>query len=736
MQFLHSFAGQISLPDDFEQKAWEKLLDMVHAVHQRKPVSHSRQELFQAVEDMCMHKMAAGLHTKLEAVCNEHINSIVGGLRDVAGSRNVFLGAVRDLWATHCEQMVLIRQVFVYLDRTYMPSNSEHRSLWGMGMHLLAKAYSAESVVRSRTTRSLLDYVAAARSGEIVDKSLASAIVAMLEVLGCYHEDVEPTLLREASTFYQSEGQSKLASLPLATYLHAAEQRLSEESESGGSVLPPTTCRQLVSIVEAKLLSAHVEAMLSGADFTQLLAQREKEHLARMYRLFTRLSDESASALKSAFVAFVKGTATSIVGDTDNEKEIIANLLSLKDDMDTIVAEAFAGAPAFVYGLKSAFESAVNSRGQRCAELLAKFVDTKMKAGNKVETEEQIEQILDRVMVLFRVLAPKDVFEAYYKKDLAKRLLLDKSASTDMERGFLQRLKTECGSAFTAKLEGMFRDMETSSTLIESFRESEEGAVDAAAGITSDVRVLTASHWPQSAPIPELILSPELQACTDAFSRFYEKKFSGSRGLAWQHALSYVVLRAKFPSGRKELSVSLYQALVLLQYNDAEVQQRGIGDGASADGISVQHLASRTGLPADELKRTVMSMVMGKVRVLVKEPKTKEFKDSDIVSFNGAFKSKMMRLKINQLQLKETKKEVAETNQRIEKERQYQIDAALVRIMKTRQTLKHTQLMAEALQALRFPAKPTDIKKRIESLIERDYIDREEDDPTTLMYLA
>lgn len=683
-----------------------------------------------------MHKMAEGLYAKLEAACHAHVKSIVHDLRDVAGSRNVYLGTVRDSWAMHCEQMVLIRQVFVYLDRTYMPAHSEHRSLWGMGMHLFATSYSAEPVVRERTAQSLLEYISAARGGEIVDKSLATAIVTMLEAIHRYEKDIEPSLLEQASTFYKSEGQSKLASVPLASYLQAVEQRLSEESEAGGSVLPPTTCRQLVTIVERQMLSSHVESILSGADFTQLLAQREKEHLARMYRLFIRLSDESASALKGAFVAFVKGTALVIVGDADNEKEMIGGLLSLKDDMDTIVAEAFAGASAFIYGLKAAFESAVNSRGQRVAELLAKFVDSKMKAGNKIETEEQIEQILDRVMVLFRVLAPKDVFEAYYKKDLAKRLLLDKSASTDMERGFLQRLKTECGSAFTAKLEGMFRDMETSSTLIQSFRESDEGAIDTAAGITSDVRVLTASHWPQSAPIPELIMAPELQACTDAFSRFYEKKFSGSRGLAWQHALSYVVMKAQFPSGRKELSVSLYQALVLLQYNSADVQRQGVGDGAAADGITVEQLALRTGLPSDELKRTVMSMVIGKVRVLNKEPKAKEFKETDIVSFNGAFKSKMMRLKINQLQLKESKKEVAETNQRIEKERQYQIDAALVRIMKTRQTLKHTQLMAETLQALRFPAKPTDIKKRIESLIERDYIDREEDDPTTLMYLA
>lgn len=54
------------------------------------------------------------------------------------------------------------------------------------------------------------------------------------------------------------------------------------------------------------------------------------------------------------------------------------------------------------------------------------------------------------------------MFEAFYKKDLAKRLLLGKSASIDAEKSMISKLKTECGSQFTNKLEGMFKDIELS----------------------------------------------------------------------------------------------------------------------------------------------------------------------------------------------------------------------------------------------------------------------------------
>lgn len=66
------------------------------------------------------------------------------------------------------------------------------------------------------------------------------------------------------------------------------------------------------------------------------------------------------------------------------------------------------------------------------------------------------------------------MFEAFYKKDLAKRLLVGKSASVDAEKSMLSKLKQECGAAFTSKLEGMFKDMELSKDVLVHFKQVEE----------------------------------------------------------------------------------------------------------------------------------------------------------------------------------------------------------------------------------------------------------------------
>lgn len=78
--------------------------------------------------------------------------------------------------------------------------------------------------------------------------------------------------------------------------------------------------------------------------------------------------------------------------------------------------------------------------------------------------------MLDKTITVFRYLTDKDVFERYYKGHLAKRLLLGRSVSDDAERGMLAKLKIECGTQFTAKLEGMFHDMKISADNMQAYQ--------------------------------------------------------------------------------------------------------------------------------------------------------------------------------------------------------------------------------------------------------------------------
>jgi cullin-4 len=441
--------------------------------------------------------------------------------------------------------------------------------------------------------------------------------------------------------------------------------------------------------------------------------------LQRMYVLFARVN--ALESLKLALSTYIKTTGNSTVMDEEKDKDMVPWLLDLKARLDAIWEESFSRNETFSNTLKDAFEHLINLRQNRPAELIAKFIDGKLRAGNKGTSEEELEGILDKVLVLFRFIQGKDVFEAFYKKDLAKRLLLGKSASIDAEKSMISKLKTECGSQFTNKLEGMFKDIELSREINESFRQSAQARLKLPSGIEMNVHVLTTGYWPTYPPM-EVRLPHELNVYQDIFKEFYLSKHSGRR-LMWQNSLGHCVLKSNFPKGKKELSVSLFQTVVLMLFNDAQ-------------SLTFQEIKDTSAIEDKELRRTLQSLACGKVRVLNKLPKGREVEDEDSFVFNEDFVAPLFRIKVNAIQLKETVEENTSTTERVFQDRQYQIDAAIVRIMKTRKVLSHTLLITELFQQLKFPIKPADLKKRIESLIDREYLERDKANPQIYNYLA
>ena len=72
------------------------------------------------------------------------------------------------------------------------------------------------------------------------------------------------------------------------------------------------------------------------------------------------------------------------------------------------------------------------------------------------------------------------------------------------------------------------------------------------------------------------------------------------------------------------------------------------------------------------------------MRVLNKTPRGKEIDDGDSFDVNDALNEPRFRIKINAIQMRETAEEAAVTHEKVFQDRQYQIDAAIVRIMKAR----------------------------------------------------
>lgn len=117
----------------------------------------------------------------------------------------------------------------------------------------------------------------------------------------------------------------------------------------------------------------------------------------------------------------------------------------------------------------------------------------------------------------------------------------------------------------------------------------------------------------------------------------------------------------------------------------------------------------------------------------------KDFTQTDVYTLNGGFKHNMYKIRVPIAHAKENKlAEKADISDKVDEDRRHMVEATIVKVMKTRRKIEHNALIAESAKILsqKFNPDPTMIKKRIESLIDREYMERDTEDRRFYKYIA
>ncbi len=773
-------AFPMTMDEEEVEKIWTLLKEAIQEIQRKNNSGLSFEGLYRSAYTLVLHKHGERLYTGLKEAVRAHLETEVRPTV-TAAIHNNFLQTLNAAWNDHQTSMVMIRDILMYMDRVYVQQNN-CENVYNLGLLLFRDKVVRHGCVGTHLRTTLLDMISRERRGEVINRLAVKNACQMLMQLGIdsptvYEEDFESHFLAQSSEFYQVEGQHFLAENSASVYVHKVEQRINEEAERATHYLDESTEPRIVDVVQGELVKRHMKTIveMENSGVVHMLLSQKMEDLLCMYKLMGRVKDghkTMSDCVSKHLRAVGKGLVEGEGGGAGSQQQPVGNavtyiqsLLDLKDRYDRFLNVSFLKDKFFKKVISADFEYFLNLN-KRSPEYLSLFIDDKLKKGVKGLSDAEVELVLDKAMILFRFLQEKDAFEEYYKRHLARRLLNQKSASDDSEKMMISKLKSECGCQFTSKLEGMFKDMTLSNTVNDEFKQHLANTNKNLGGVDLTVRVLTTGFWPgQNAP-PPVNLSRVPAHAFEVFKNFYLAKHSGrvltlqpSTGTADLNALFFGTRKGEEGEGRDGasssskalssggsstpkkhiLAVNTYQMCVLLLFN-------------RRDTYTYDEIREETSIPDRELTRALLPLAVGKAaqRVLLKSPKSKDIEGSHEFFVNESFTSQFHRVKIQQAASggasgsggarggAESEPERCETRRKVDEDRKHEIEACIVRIMKSRKTLNHNQLVSEVVEQLnsRFQPSPVVIKKRIEGLIEREYMKRSESDRRTYVYLA
>jgi cullin 1 len=531
--------------------------------------------------------------------------------------------------------------------------------------------------VSAKVMDAVLKLVEKQRNGETIEYGQIKQVVDSFVSLGLdeaepskstldvYRFHFEKPFIEATKEFYQAESKMFVAENTVVEYMKKAETRLDEEEERVKMYLHQDIAIPLKRCCNQVLIADH--CVLLREEFQVLLDSNREEDMARMYKLLSRIPD-GLDPLRQRFENHVRKAGLSAVEKVAADAEklepkvYVDSLLEIHTQYQGLVKRAFNDEPEFTRSLDNACREFVNrnavckSGSNKSPELLAKYTDVLLRKSSTGIEEAQLEATLTAIMTVFKYIEDKDVFQKFYSRMLARRLVHSNSSSDDAETSMISKLKEACGFEYTNKLQRMFQDMQISKDLNTGFREHVKGLEKGKGAVDSQYSILGTSFWPLQPPNTAFNPPAEISADCDLFYRFYKNKHEG-RKLTWLWQLCKGELKASYCKNSKTpytFQVSIYQMAILLLFNDK-------------DTYAYDDIQSATQLSAEVLDQALS--ILSKTKVLLMSPEDGKVGSDKTFRLNFDFKSKKIRVNLNLGGAKETKQEEADTNKTIEEDR-------------------------------------------------------------------
>ena len=627
------------------------------------------------------HLLGEDLYHRLNEYLKRHLQGVHAEM--VQHSDEALLTFYIKEWKRYTTAGTYNNHLFRYLNRHWVKREMDEgkKDIFDIyTLHLVRWKEDMFGTTQNAVMDAVLRLVEKQRNGETIEQSKIKDVVGSFVSLGIdeadstkstldvYRQYFEKPYLEATSKYYENESQQFLAENSVVDYMKKAERRLEEEKERVPLYLLPEIMQPLMKTCEQALIAKHATVLRD--EFQVLLDNDREEDMARMYKLLARIP-EGLDPLRIRFEAHVRRAGLLAVekvadqGENLDPKAYVDALLEVHTQYAALVKHAFTGESEFVRSLDNACREYVNrnkvcqKNSTRSPELLAKHADNVLKRSTKATEEDDMEKMLNQVMTVFKYIEDKDVFQKFYSKTLAKRLVNGTSASGDAETSMISKLKDASGFEYTNKLQRMFQDMQTSKDLNQAYEEwcgqnlDKDDRKDEA---DAYYQVLGTGFWPLQPPSTTFVPPPTIVKTYERFQNFYSNKHGG-RKLTWLWHLCKGEIRANFVKLGKvpyTFQVSTYQMAILLMFNDNET-------------VSYDDITNMTMLQKETLDPSLGIML--KAKIITASPDGAPPQPGTTYAINHGFKNKKLKVNLNVAIKSEQKQEAEDTHKTIEEDR-------------------------------------------------------------------
>jgi cullin 2 len=777
----------------------EKLL--LNILNQRyKQVTNERwQETFFDIYKVCVaqpESLVGVLYERLKSLLQTHVQDLC---KDVSAcdSQNL-LERYYKYWTAYRTAAEYFDKLFNYLNNQHlkkikkpMQADVSSESVGQPGLEvkdLCLYLWNQDMIqpLKQPLVYLLMREIELERKGQNVNQSIISGIIHSLaeveeykkeDTLELYREIFEKDFLRSTGEYYRSEAERLRSETNCSDYMKKVLQIIDLETLRCTKFIHSSSKDKVISEIRARMVADHSKFLYKEAE--HMVASDCWQDLHAMYKLLKPID----GGLKT-LIQLVQSRITQVgletvkqVANSDNPpKAFVESFIQVYKKHSDLIATTFNNDQLFVSALDKACSSIINYRLNpqqpcRSPELLAKYCDNLLKkpssgsgaSGSAIRglSDAEIDEKLSLSIIVFKYIDDKDIFQKFYSKNMARRLIFSQLSLLDHEESMINKLKQVCGYEFTAKLHRMFTDIGVSNELRGAF-EQHLCQQNAQLGISFSIYVLQAGSWPLGqSPVTSFALPEVFMQSVKAFEDYYYTRFNG-RVLTWLYHHCTADLKLCYTAKRQySVSMQTFHAAILLLFE-------------TCDELTYGEILKATQLSDEQLSKHLQGLLDVKILLVGDEaiaggastsgqqdvsmsqhnpsksddssPPTQQYSltPTTKIRLNLEFTSRKAKFKIsvvqrdNQYQQIREQNDSEQTHSSIDEDRKLYIQAAIVRVMKSRKSAKHNHLIQEVIGLTKnhfTPSVPM-IKKCIEILIEKQYLERKSSAADEYKYVA